>query len=38
MVARWGFISPSHFSRAFREMYGMSPTQWRRAAGTVQAD
>lgn len=24
-----GFSSPSSFSRAFREAYGMSPTQWR---------
>ncbi|MBL1119437.1 helix-turn-helix domain-containing protein [Streptomyces sp. 110] len=35
---RWGFTSPSHFSRTFRESYGMSPAQWRRAAGAVQAD
>ncbi|MGV9853156.1 helix-turn-helix domain-containing protein [Streptomyces sp. NPDC003442] len=35
---RWGFTSPSHFSRTFRERYGMSPAQWRRAAGAVQAD
>ncbi len=33
VAARWGFTSPSHFSRAFRETYGMSPAQWRRAAG-----
>ncbi|WP_406441631.1 helix-turn-helix domain-containing protein [Streptomyces sp. NBC_00631] len=36
VAARWGFTSPSHFSRAFRETYGMSPAQWRRAAGTDQ--
>ncbi|MFI8193623.1 AraC family transcriptional regulator [Streptomyces sp. NPDC085946] len=29
---RWGFTSPSHFSRSFREAYGMSPSQWRAAA------
>ncbi|MFJ9559331.1 helix-turn-helix domain-containing protein [Streptomyces fuscichromogenes] len=34
VAARWGFTSPSHFSRAFRDAYGMSPAQWRRAAGT----
>ncbi|MEU3516812.1 helix-turn-helix domain-containing protein [Streptomyces sp. NPDC006654] len=32
VAARWGFTSASHFSRAFRETYGMSPAQWRRAA------
>ncbi|MFD8720088.1 helix-turn-helix domain-containing protein [Streptomyces sp. NPDC059629] len=36
VAARWGFTSPSHFSRAFRETYGMSPAQWRRTAGTVR--
>ena len=25
-----GFASPSSFSRAFREAYGMSPSEWRR--------
>jgi AraC family transcriptional regulator len=25
-----GFANPSAFSRAFRQAYGMSPTQWRR--------
>ncbi|MFE6741697.1 helix-turn-helix domain-containing protein [Streptomyces tubercidicus] len=29
--ARWGFTNPSHFSRTFRETYGMSPVQWRGA-------
>ncbi|MFE9848716.1 helix-turn-helix domain-containing protein [Streptomyces sp. NPDC005576] len=29
-VARqWGFTSPSHFSRAFRSLYGVSPAEWR---------
>ncbi|MFF3670200.1 helix-turn-helix domain-containing protein [Microtetraspora malaysiensis] len=32
VAARWGFTSPSHFSRTFREAYGMSPMQWRSAA------
>jgi AraC-like DNA-binding protein len=31
VAARWGFSNPSHFSRAFRERYGMSPVQWRSA-------
>lgn len=31
VAARWGFTNPSHFSRTFREMYGMSPVQWRGA-------
>ncbi|MFF0292051.1 helix-turn-helix domain-containing protein [Kitasatospora sp. NPDC004614] len=29
VAAHWGFASASHFSRAFREAYGMSPKQWR---------
>ncbi|WP_046728562.1 helix-turn-helix domain-containing protein [Streptomyces humi] len=32
VAARWGFGSASHFSRAFRETYGTSPAEWRRAA------
>ena len=26
---RWGFVSPSHFSRAFRTAYDMSPREWQ---------
>ncbi|MFJ3973840.1 helix-turn-helix domain-containing protein [Streptomyces sp. NPDC090021] len=26
---RWGFVSASHFSRAFRQTYGMAPRAWR---------
>ncbi|WP_093858450.1 helix-turn-helix domain-containing protein [Streptomyces sp. TLI_053] len=33
---RWGFVSHSHFSRAFRETYGVSPREWQAYA--VQAD
>ncbi|MFD9391152.1 helix-turn-helix transcriptional regulator [Streptomyces sp. NPDC060000] len=25
----WGFTSPSHFSRIFRQTYGLSPTEWQ---------
>ncbi|MGK5532137.1 helix-turn-helix domain-containing protein [Streptomyces sp. URMC 129] len=31
---RWGFSSPSHFSRAFRDAYGMSPTEWHARAAS----
>ncbi|MFD7872832.1 helix-turn-helix domain-containing protein [Streptomyces sp. NPDC059766] len=44
LAARWGFTNPSHFSRKFRETYGVSPVQWRaaqletrRPAGPVHA-
>jgi AraC-like DNA-binding protein len=30
IATRWGFTSASHFSRAFREAFGASPTQWHR--------
>ncbi|MFF0156227.1 helix-turn-helix domain-containing protein [Streptomyces sp. NPDC005263] len=29
---RWGFVSPAHFSRAFRAAYGMSPRDWQATA------
>ncbi|MCN9244948.1 helix-turn-helix domain-containing protein [Streptomyces sp. RY43-2] len=29
---RWGFSSPSHFSRTFRGAYGMTPSQWQSLA------
>ncbi|WP_030671126.1 helix-turn-helix domain-containing protein [Streptomyces sp. NRRL B-1347] len=31
--ARWGFCSPSAFSRAFLTAYGAPPGEWRRRAG-----
>jgi AraC-like DNA-binding protein len=34
VAARWGFSNSSHFSRAFREVYGMSPMQWRKRRST----
>lgn len=30
---RWGFNESAHFSRAFRSQYGLSPREYRRAAG-----
>ncbi len=30
---RWGFNGSAHFSRAFREQYGLSPRAFRRAGG-----
>ncbi|HVQ99121.1 MAG TPA: helix-turn-helix domain-containing protein [Mycobacterium sp.] len=33
MVAqRWGFSNPTHFSRRFRDAYGISPREWRYIA------
>ena len=31
IALRWGFVSPSHFSRTFRAAYGQSPTAYRAA-------
>jgi AraC-like DNA-binding protein len=28
--ARWGFIDPTHFGRAFRSAYGVTPSEYRR--------
>jgi AraC-like DNA-binding protein len=33
--ARWGFVNPSYFSRAFRAAYGLPPAEYRRATGTA---
>ncbi len=30
---RWGFNSSAHFSRAFRDRFGVSPRDYRRSAG-----
>ncbi|MGY0067032.1 helix-turn-helix domain-containing protein [Streptomyces sp. QTS137] len=32
VAARWGFTSPAHFSRAFRDVYGAPPGDYRRGA------
>ncbi|MFF0561620.1 helix-turn-helix transcriptional regulator [Streptomyces sp. NPDC004266] len=29
VAQRWGFVSPSHFSRIFRAAYGMTPREWQ---------
>ncbi|MEU7094726.1 helix-turn-helix domain-containing protein, partial [Kitasatospora aureofaciens] len=29
---RWGFVSHSHFSRAFRDAFGVSPREWQAYA------
>ncbi|HEY1155514.1 MAG TPA: helix-turn-helix domain-containing protein [Arthrobacter sp.] len=30
VAARWGFLDAAHFSRTFRDAFGVSPSQWRR--------
>ncbi|MFI6370087.1 helix-turn-helix domain-containing protein [Streptomyces sp. NPDC050546] len=39
VARRWGFVSPSHFSRAFRAAYGVTPREWQRngLTGRIQA-
>jgi AraC-like DNA-binding protein len=32
VAARWGFLDAAHFSRIFRDAFGMSPSDWRRGA------
>lgn len=32
IAQRFGFSSPSHFSRSFREYVGLTPLQWRKEA------
>jgi AraC-like DNA-binding protein len=31
IASRWGFVDATHFSRRFRQAYGMSPREWRHA-------
>ncbi|MFE1589264.1 helix-turn-helix domain-containing protein [Streptomyces sp. NPDC059402] len=33
---RWGFVSPAHFSRVFRSVYGIPPREWRSARPVVR--
>lgn len=37
IAGSWGFADATHFSRAFRDAYGLSPRQWReqRSAGVT---
>lgn len=32
VAARWGFLDAAHFSRIFRDAFGVSPSDWRRTA------
>ncbi|WP_405752679.1 helix-turn-helix domain-containing protein [Streptomyces sp. NBC_00012] len=32
----WGFASPSHFSRLFRQTYGESPSEWQVSASVQE--
>jgi AraC-like DNA-binding protein len=32
---RWGFADPTHFSRRFKERYGMTPSDWRHISESV---
>ncbi len=36
IAQRWGFVNPTHFSRAFRNAYGMSPREWRSVTLTTE--
>jgi AraC-like DNA-binding protein len=37
VAQRWGFSSPSHFSRTFRDTYGKSPSAWQASAASGSA-
>ncbi len=32
VACRWGFVDAAHFSRSFRDAFGVSPSDWRRGA------
>ncbi|MHC6591996.1 AraC-like ligand-binding domain-containing protein [Arthrobacter sp. C152] len=32
VAARWGILDAAHFSRTFRDAFGVSPSEWRRGA------
>ncbi|MBF9066458.1 helix-turn-helix domain-containing protein [Streptacidiphilus fuscans] len=35
VAQRWGFVSASHFSRVFRDTFGVSPSEWQAHAETL---
>lgn len=37
IATRWGFTSPAHFSRTFRDAYGFSPRQFRHQSTAAHA-
>ncbi|MFJ9607952.1 helix-turn-helix domain-containing protein [Kitasatospora sp. NPDC101176] len=37
VAGRWGFVSASHFSRAFRAAYGVSPSEWSASTAAEPA-
>ena len=37
IAARWGLPDSAHFSRLFRQMYGLPPAEFRRSCLTVRA-
>ncbi|WP_285243790.1 helix-turn-helix domain-containing protein [Pseudarthrobacter sp. fls2-241-R2A-127] len=32
VAARWGFLDAAHFSRTFRDAFGVSPSEWRKGS------
>ncbi|RSM50792.1 hypothetical protein DMA12_01190 [Amycolatopsis balhimycina DSM 5908] len=38
IAARWGFSSPAHFSQVFRNVYGLSPRDFRRQCAAASAE
>ncbi|MFB0619601.1 helix-turn-helix domain-containing protein [Streptomyces sp. AGS-58] len=38
IAQRWGFVNPTHFSRVFRDAYGLSPREWRSVRPEVGCD
>jgi AraC-like DNA-binding protein len=35
IAGRWGFVDATHFSRRFRQAYGMSPREWRQVCASA---
>lgn len=38
VAQRWGFVNPAHFSRVFRDAYGISPREWRSVRAALNAE